>query len=102
MPAAVTAVAADGFGLGGSAARAGIQGGNERAQLGSNIILIGGDIITAIDGQPILNSDDLDRVMNTKNIGDTVKVELYRNGRKQTVSVTLSEAPNTARRGNDE
>ncbi len=84
---------------GGSAARAGIQGGNERAQLGRNIILIGGDVITAIDGQAIVNSDDLDRVMNTKNIGDTVKVELYRGGRKQTVSVTLSEAPNTTRRG---
>ncbi len=84
---------------GGSAAKAGIQGGNERAQLGRNIILIGGDIITAIDGQPIVNSDDLDRVMNNKNIGDTAKVELYRNGRKQTVNVTLSEAPNTTRRG---
>ena len=84
---------------GGSAAKAGIQGGNERAQLGRSIILIGGDIITAIDGQPMLNSDDLDRVMNTKNIGDTVKVELYRGGRKQAVSVTLSEAPNTTRRG---
>jgi S1-C subfamily serine protease len=84
---------------GGSAAKAGIQGGNERAQLGRNIILIGGDVITAIDGQPIVNSDDLDRVMNTKNIGDTAKVELYRNGRKQTVNVTLNEAPNTTRRG---
>jgi S1-C subfamily serine protease len=87
---------------GGAAAKAGIQGGNERAQLGMNIILIGGDVITAIDGQPIVNSDDLDRVMNTKNIGDAVKVELYRGGRKQTVSVTLSEAPNTTRRGSGE
>jgi putative serine protease PepD len=86
---------------GGAAERAGIRGGNERAQLGRNIILIGGDVITAIDGQAITSSDDLDRIMNNKNIGDVVKVELYRSGRKQTVSVTLSEAP-ASRRGGGE
>jgi S1-C subfamily serine protease len=86
---------------GGAAERAGIQGGNERAQLGRNIILIGGDVITAIDGQPIVSTDDLDRVLNNKSIGDVVRVELYRNSRKQTVNVTLSEAPNSTRRSGE-
>ncbi|MBI1763829.1 MAG: trypsin-like peptidase domain-containing protein [Acidobacteria bacterium] len=84
---------------GSSAARAGIQGGSERAQLGRQIILIGGDVITGIDGQPIKNSDDLDRAIGDKNLGDVVKVELWRSGRKQQLSVTLAEAPSAARRG---
>lgn len=83
---------------GGSAERAGIRGGNERAQLGRQIILIGGDVITAIDNQSVASPDDLDRALNGKNIGDIVQVEILRNGRKQRVSVTLAELP-SARRG---
>ena len=83
---------------GSSASRAGIQGGSERAQLGRQIILIGGDVITSIDGQPIRNTDDLDRAISDRNLGETVKVEIVRGGRKQMLSVTLSELPN-ARRG---
>lgn len=83
---------------GSSAERAGIRGGNERAQLGRQIILIGGDVITSIDGQPVTSRDDLDRALNGKNIGDTVQVEILRGGRKQRISVTLAELP-SARRG---
>jgi S1-C subfamily serine protease len=82
---------------GGSADKAGIQGGNERAQLGRQIILIGGDVITAIDGQAITSSDDLDRVLNGKNLGDTVRIEIYRHNRKQQVSVRLVESPSALR-----
>ncbi len=82
---------------GGAADRAGIQGGSERAQLGGRIILIGGDVITSIDGQPVKSKDDLDHALNNKNLGDLVKVELWRSGRKQQLSVTLSESPNAIR-----
>lgn len=84
---------------GSAADRAGIQGGNERAQMGRQIILIGGDVITTIDNQPVKSRDDLDRVLNNKNLGDTVQVEFYRNGRKQRVNVTLSELPSAKRGG---
>jgi S1-C subfamily serine protease len=84
----------------GAAARAGIKGGNQQAQLGRYIILIGGDVITAADNQPIANKDDLDRIMNNKKIGDTVQIDLYRAGRKQRISVTLTEAP-SSQRGNE-
>jgi S1-C subfamily serine protease len=84
---------------GSAAERAGIRGGNERAQLGRQFILIGGDVITSIDNQPVASRDDLDRALNNKNIGDTVQVEILRNGRKQRVSVTLTESPSAVRRG---
>ena len=38
---------------GGSADRAGLRGGTERAYLGNIPIMIGGDLIVAIDGQKI-------------------------------------------------
>src|SRR6478752_2015563 len=38
---------------GGAADRAGLRGGSERAYLGNQPIMIGGDLITAIDGQDV-------------------------------------------------
>lgn len=75
-----------------SADRAGIRGGTERAYLGNTPIMIGGDLIVAIDGQDIQDLQDLAGVMNNRRAGDTVKVTIYRGKRKMDVTVTLSEA----------
>jgi S1-C subfamily serine protease len=61
-----------------------------------------GDIIVAIDGEKIDNSDDIYKVMDKHHLGDTVNVEVIRRGRRMTVAVRLTEAPNTRRRGNGE
>jgi S1-C subfamily serine protease len=61
-----------------------------------------GDIIVAIDGEKIDNSDDIYKVMDKHHIGDTVNVEVIRRGRRMTVAVRLTESPNTRRRGNGE
>jgi serine protease Do len=53
---------------------------------------IGGDILTAINGQPINNGQDLSLFLETKaKIGDKVQVTLYRDGKQMTVSATLAE-----------
>ena len=39
-----------------------------------------GDVITAIDGKTISTMDELNEVKNTHNIGDEVKLKIYRNG----------------------
>lgn len=77
----------------GAADRAGIQGGNQPVRYQRQVFYLGGDIITSIDGQPVRTYDDLDRVINKKNIGDKVKVEVMRGERKLTVDVTLTERP---------
>jgi len=82
---------------GSAADQAGIRGGTQPVQVGNQIIYIGGDVITSIDGQPVPSRDDLDRILNGKNIGDHVQVELVRNGRRMKLDVELTELPSAAR-----
>ena len=76
---------------GGAAERAGLFGGNERAYLGSTQIMIGGDLIVAIDGDPIGDQQDLANEMNKHRAGDTVTVTVFRGRRKMNVPVVLGE-----------
>ena len=65
----------------GSAQKAGL-----RAVSGGNL----GDIITAIDGQKMASTDDLYRLLDRKQIGETIQVEIYRDGKTLTVPVKLT------------
>jgi S1-C subfamily serine protease len=77
---------------GGSADSAGLRAGTERAYLGNTPIMLGGDLIVAIDDQKVQDEDDLAQMMNNHRAGDTVKVTIYRNKKKMEVSVALGEA----------
>ena len=77
---------------GGSADLAGLRGGTERAYLGNTPIMLGGDLIVAIDDQKVQDEDDLAQMMNNHRAGDTVKVTIYRGKKKIEVSVALGEA----------
>lgn len=77
---------------GGSADLAGLRAGTEQAYLGNTLIMLGGDLIVAIDGQKVQDEDDLAQMMNAHRAGDTVKVTIYRNKKKMDVSVVLGEA----------
>jgi len=83
---------------GASADKAGIRGANEQVEIGRYIFPVGGDIITKIDGQEVRQQDDIDHVLNSKNVGDQVQVEVMRGGRRQTFTVQLAETPRGARR----
>lgn len=73
---------------GGSAERAGLRGITSDGRIG--------DIITSADGQPVGDMDDVYRVLDRKQIGDTVNFEIYREGRTMNVPVKLLPTP-TAR-----
>ena len=77
---------------GGSADLAGLRGGTERAYLGNIPIMLGGDLIVAIDGEKVEDEQDLAQMMNNHRAGDTVKMTIYRNKKKLDVSVALGEA----------
>ncbi|MGA7077360.1 MAG: trypsin-like peptidase domain-containing protein [Terriglobales bacterium] len=77
---------------GGSADRAGLRGGTERAYLGNTPIMIGGDLIVAIDGEKIENQQILAQIMNKHRAGDTVKVTIFRGKKQLEVPVVLGEA----------
>jgi S1-C subfamily serine protease len=77
---------------GGAADNAGLRGGNERAFLGNTPIMLGGDLIVAIDGKKVEDQQELAEVMNNHRAGDSVRVTIYRGKRKMDVPVTLGEA----------
>jgi S1-C subfamily serine protease len=77
---------------GGSADRAGLHGGSQRAYIGNVPVMLGGDLIVAIDGEEIGDQQDLSNAMNKHKAGDTVTVTIYRGKKKMDVKVTLSEA----------
>jgi putative serine protease PepD len=78
---------------GGAAATAGLHG---LAQTENGDVELG-DIIVGIEGAQVNNSDDLSRILDKYHIGDTINVEIVRNGRRMTVPVRLAESPESRR-----
>ncbi len=74
---------------GSALAGAGIRGVAQSAN--GEVVL--GDFITAVDGVKMSNLDDLYRFLDKKQIGDTVQVEVFRNGKMMSVSVRLLPLP---------
>lgn len=67
---------------------AGVQTGSPAAKAGLKQF----DIITKINGQQIASILDLRKYLYTETkIGDTVELEVYRNGKAQTIELTLVE-----------
>lgn len=77
---------------GSAAEHAGLKGGSERAYLGNTPIMVGGDLIVAIDGQDVQDQQQLAQIMNNHRAGDTVRVTIYRGKRRIDLNLTLGEA----------
>src|SRR5882762_584921 len=77
---------------GGAAETAGLHGGNQKAYLGNTPVMLGGDLIVAIDGQEITSMQDISAVMNSHRTGDPVSVTVFRGQRRMDVKVTLGDA----------
>jgi S1-C subfamily serine protease len=73
------------------AERAGLRG-SEIDEL-SGEVSQAGDIIVAIDGEPVGSADDVVSAVAAKRPGDTVELEIYRGDDKRTVTVELGERP---------
>ena len=62
-----------------------VQQGSGAAEAG----IQAGDIITKFDGQTVTSASDLTIAVRSKNVGDTVQVEVNRSGEVLTMDVTL-------------
>jgi S1-C subfamily serine protease len=80
---------------GGAAEKAGLHGGTERAYQGNTPVMLGGDLIVAMDGQDISEPQDLASAMNAHKAGDQVTLTVYRGRRKMDFKVTLNDATDT-------
>ncbi|MFB6207904.1 MAG: S1C family serine protease [Candidatus Nanohaloarchaea archaeon] len=77
------------------AAEAGIQPGNTTATINGFQMVIGGDIIVAINGQEMRGITDVLNYLNTEvSVGEEVNMTVIRDGERITVPLTLEKRPN--------
>jgi S1-C subfamily serine protease len=77
---------------GGAAERAGLRGGTQQAYVGNMPIMLGGDLIVAVDGQEVNDPQDINALMDKHQTGDTISVTIYRGRREMTLKLILGEA----------
>jgi putative serine protease PepD len=56
-----------------------------------------GDVILSVGGRKVASTDDLQNALQDKKPGETVDVEIIRQGKQMTVPVRLSERPTELR-----
>jgi serine protease Do len=52
-----------------------------------------GDVVIGVDGRPVNDNNDLSRYVASKAPGETVRLQIIRDGREQTISVKLGTFP---------
>jgi S1-C subfamily serine protease len=78
------------------ASRAGLRGGNRQVQVSGVPMLVGGDIVIAIDGVEIKGFDDLvNYLASYTSVGDVVTLTVMRESKEIQVKVTLEERPSS-------
>jgi len=83
------------------AEKAGLHGSNNDVTIDGQVGKVGGDVITAIDNQPVLAMDDVIAYLsgNTK-VGQKVTLSILRDGKQQNVDVTLAARPSAEQQAN--
>ncbi len=81
---------------GGPAAKAGLRGSTGTQSVDGRTVETGGDVITAVDGEPVSSFDDILLYIAFKaEPGQTIKLMVIRDGAQQEVDVTLEPRPQT-------
>lgn len=78
---------------GSPADKAGIRGGKDYVMIGNLRIIIGGDMIVAINGRAIKNMDQVVEEIESMSIGQSVELTIIRDKKSKVVRVTLAEMP---------
>ncbi len=78
----------------GPAAKAGLIGSTKNATVDGVQTQVGGDVITAYNGQPVKTFDDLVALLaRAGKPNQTVTLTILRNGKEQTITITLGTRP---------
>ncbi|MGH8686593.1 MAG: S1C family serine protease [Burkholderiales bacterium] len=78
---------------GSPASTAGIVAGSIPVKIGTRSLILGGDVITAIDGIALKDVDSLQHALEHVQIGSTVKLTVFRDGKTFDVSLAIPERP---------
>ena len=77
----------------GPAKKAGIKGGETQVSIGGATVLLGGDVITKIDGKAVRSMEDVIKIVDSKKPGDEVTITLMRGKQERTAKVKLGNRP---------
>lgn len=76
---------------GGPAEQAGLRAGRQVVLIGNQEFVIGGDLIVELDGTPVASTSELTRYLRKKKPGDVAHVTIFRDGKRMTVDVKLTD-----------
>lgn len=72
------------------AEQAGLKGSDNPVSLNNEQLMVGGDVIIAVDGKAITTVEELIAAVRAKQAGDTLELTILRDGQEQTVTATLA------------
>jgi S1-C subfamily serine protease len=72
---------------------AGLRGGESEIEFQATPVPTGGDVILAVNGRPLTRRDDLADVISEMSAGESVELELLRDGERRTIEIELGERP---------
>jgi S1-C subfamily serine protease len=79
---------------GSPAAKASLRGGYVPTNVDGMIIDMGGDVILTVDNKPVRTMEDLTSYIESeKDVGDTIKLKVLRDGRIDDIGLTLATRP---------
>ncbi len=74
--------------------RAGLRTAKREVIVGNRRYLVGGDVITAVDGKPTAKWEDLNSYLEAHTeIGQTITLTVVRDGKEMTIKATLADTP---------
>lgn len=84
------------------AEKAGLRGSSKEVTIDGQPVNVGGDVITAIDNQPIVAMDDLIAYLyRSTKVGQKVTLTILRDGKPETLDVSLAARPAAEQPGNE-
>jgi S1-C subfamily serine protease len=82
------------------AEKAGLRGSDRQVTIEGKTATVGGDVITAIDNQSVVGMDDLIAYLaRSTKVDQKVTLSILRDGKQQTLDVTLAARPTAEERG---
>ena len=82
------------------AEKAGLKGSDKQVTIEGQSAIVGGDVIVKIDSMPVVGMDDLIAYLaRSTKVGQQVTVAIIRDGKEQSIDVTLAARPTAEERG---
>jgi serine protease Do len=78
---------------GSPAEQAGLRAGHLEIVIGGRAVLVGGDIITRVNGTPLTSPEAIGRALRPLQVGETPRLTVFRDGEYREVEYTLPERP---------